>query len=139
MARLANPALKWSEVGPVATDSAAAATKPAFRKVPLAYCLVVLRTHEPEPGKFRWEIVDLAPGKMRCAWANSRDGRLMRLTPPRSSPCLVPPPPPRRAPRRPPGHPNLRNKVEKSWHPDFSDPLYSEILEATLVAEAQTI
>src|SRR5258707_7858699 len=54
-----NPPLKWSEVGPVA-KLPAAATTPDFPEASVAYCRWYWNVLEPEPGKFNWEIVDLA-------------------------------------------------------------------------------
>ena len=53
-----NPPLKWSEVGPVAKIPQAP-TKPDFPETSVAYCRWYWDAIEPEPGKFRWEIVDL--------------------------------------------------------------------------------
>src|ERR1035441_8718451 len=53
------PQLTWSESGPV-TELQQAATKPDFPEASIAYCRWYWSVIEPEPGKFRWDIVDLA-------------------------------------------------------------------------------
>jgi len=54
-----NPPLKWSEVGPV-TKLPQASTKPDFPGTTIAYLRWYWNALEPEPGKFHWDIVDLA-------------------------------------------------------------------------------
>src|SRR5439155_13619536 len=54
-----NPPLKWSEVGPVA-KLPQAPTKPDFPDTSISYGGCCLNEIETEPGKFHWEIVDLA-------------------------------------------------------------------------------
>src|ERR1700730_8000128 len=54
-----NPPLKWSEVGPV-TKMPAAAAKPDFPEASISYCRWYWESIEPERGKFRWDIIDLA-------------------------------------------------------------------------------
>jgi len=54
-----NPPLEWSEVGPVSKLPQAAA-KPDFPDTTIAYLRWYWNVLEPEPGKFRWDIVDLA-------------------------------------------------------------------------------
>src|SRR5450432_28162 len=51
-----NPPLEWSEVGPV-TKLAQAATNPDFPETTIAYLRWYWNAIEPEPGKFRWEII----------------------------------------------------------------------------------
>ncbi len=60
-----NPPLKWSEVGPV-TKLPQAATKPDFPDTSVAYCRWYWNVLEPEPGRFHWEIVDLALEEARA-------------------------------------------------------------------------
>ena len=60
-----NPALKWSEVGPVA-KLPQAATKPDFPDTSVSYCRWYWNVLEPEPGKYNWEIVDLAIDEARA-------------------------------------------------------------------------
>ncbi len=54
-----NAPLKWSEVGPV-TKLGQAPTKPDFPEASISYCRWYWNVLETEPGKFHWEIVDLA-------------------------------------------------------------------------------
>src|SRR3989454_6126533 len=54
-----NPPLKWSEVGPVA-KLPQAPTKPDFPDTSISYSVFCLKENKTEPGKFHWEIVDLA-------------------------------------------------------------------------------
>ena len=54
-----NPPLTWSESGPV-TKLSQAATPPNFPKASIAYCRWYWSVLEPKPGKFRWDIIDLA-------------------------------------------------------------------------------
>jgi hypothetical protein len=54
-----NPALEWSEVGPV-TKLPQAATKPDFPDTAIAYLRWYWNALEPEQGKIRWDIIDLA-------------------------------------------------------------------------------
>jgi hypothetical protein len=60
-----NPPLKWSELGPV-TKLPQAPTKPDFPESSISYCRWYWNVLEPEPGKFHWEIVDLALGEARA-------------------------------------------------------------------------
>ena len=54
-----NPALEWSEVGPT-EKVAQAATKPDFPETTIAYLRWYWNVLEPERGKYRWDILDLA-------------------------------------------------------------------------------
>src|SRR5215467_3896140 len=60
-----NPSLHWSEVGPVA-KLPQAASKPEFPDTTIAYLRWYWTALEPEPGKFHWEIVDLALQEARA-------------------------------------------------------------------------
>ena len=53
------PGLRWSEAGPV-EKVADAASKPDFPESSVAYLRWFWHQIEPEPGKYRWEIIDLA-------------------------------------------------------------------------------
>jgi hypothetical protein len=64
-----NPPLEWSEVGPV-TKLPQPATKPDFPDTTIAYLRWYWNALEPEQGKIRWEIVDLALEEAR-AWTDS--------------------------------------------------------------------
>src|SRR5207237_1601809 len=54
-----NPPLEWSEVGPI-TRLPQAATKPDFPDTSIAYLRWYWTALEPEQGKIRWDIIDLA-------------------------------------------------------------------------------
>jgi beta-galactosidase GanA len=58
-ARLRNPPLKWSEIGPV-EKVPQAASKPDFPDTTIAYLRWYWNALEPERGKYRWDIVDLS-------------------------------------------------------------------------------
>lgn len=53
------PGLRWSEAGPV-EKVADAAVKPDFPESTIAYIRWFWHQIEPEPGKYRWDIIDLA-------------------------------------------------------------------------------
>ena len=54
-----NPPFEWSERGPVAVLPQAPG-KPDFPDTSIAYLRWYWSALEPEPGKFHWEIIDLA-------------------------------------------------------------------------------
>ena len=54
-----NPGTRWSEVGPEAKTKPAAA-KPDFPDSSVAYIRWFWSQLEPEPGKYRWDILDIA-------------------------------------------------------------------------------
>ena len=54
-----NPPLEWSELGPV-TKLAQAGTRPDFPDTSIAYLRWYWNVLEPERGKYRWDIIDLA-------------------------------------------------------------------------------
>jgi len=54
-----NPPLEWSELGPV-EKLPQAATKPDFPDTTIAYLRWYWTALEPEHGKYRWDILDLA-------------------------------------------------------------------------------
>ncbi|PYX12093.1 MAG: DUF4832 domain-containing protein, partial [Acidobacteria bacterium] len=60
-----NPPLEWSEVGPV-TKLPQAATKPDFPDTTIAYLRWYWNALEPEQGKIRWDIIDLALEEARA-------------------------------------------------------------------------
>jgi len=60
-----NPPLEWSELGPVA-KLPHAATKPDFPDTTIAYLRWYWNALEPEQGKIRWEIIDLALEEARA-------------------------------------------------------------------------
>ena len=58
------PGPRWSEAGPV-EKVADAASKPDFPESSVAYLRWFWHQIEPEPGKYRWEIIDLALEEVR--------------------------------------------------------------------------
>jgi len=60
-----NPALEWSEVGPV-MKLPQAATPPDFPGTSIAYLRWYWTAIEPEQGKFHWEILDIALAEARA-------------------------------------------------------------------------
>src|SRR5215475_6521946 len=54
-----NPPLEWSELGPV-TKLPPSKTTPDFPDTTIAYLRWYWNALEPEQGKFRWDIIDLA-------------------------------------------------------------------------------
>src|SRR5258705_10599275 len=121
-----NPALKWSEIGPVAKIPQAA-TKPDFPEASVSYCRWYWDAIEPEPGKFRWEIVDLALEEAR-AHGQTLAIRLMPYSNQDPLPAWYRNSGPRRA-NKP------ADKDGEIWQPDFSDPLFLKYW-GELVAEA---
>ncbi len=114
-----NPKFTWSEFGPV-TRLQQAPTKPDFPDTSIAYVRWYWNTIEPEQGKYRWDIIDLALQE-----AKEHGQRLaIRLMPYAGKDGSIEPLPAwyqnsgaRRAnkPTDPDG---------SVWQPDFSDPLY---------------
>jgi hypothetical protein len=123
-----NPPLKWSEVGPV-TKLPQANPRPDFPGASIAYCRWYWDAIEPEHGKFRWDIIDLAIKEAR-EHGQRLAIRLMPYDEAGHSPI------PRwyqesgaRRANKP------TDKDGKIWQPDFSDPLYLKYW-GELVAEA---
>ena len=121
-----NPPLKWSEIGPV-TKLPQAATKPDFPETSIAYCRWYWNVLETEPGKFHWEIVDLALEEAR-AHGQTLAIRLMPYSNQDPLPDWYRSSGARRA-NKP------TNKDGEIWQPDFSDPLFLKYW-GELVAEA---
>ena len=110
-----NPPLKWSEVGPV-TKLLRAPAKPDFPDTSIAYCRWYWNALEPEQGKFRWEIVDLALKEAR-EHGQALAIRLMPYSNQDPLPEWYQNSGARRA-NKP------TDKDGNIWQPDFSDPLY---------------
>lgn len=121
-----NPPLKWSEVGPV-TKLPAATAKPDFPDASVAYCRWYWNVLEPEPGKFNWEIVDLAIEEAR-AHGQKLAIRLMPYSNQDPLPEWYRKSGAKRANKD-------SDKDGKIWQPDFSDPLFLKYW-SELVAEA---
>ena len=121
-----NPPLKWSEVGP-AMKLPQATTKPDFPDTSVSYCRWYWNVLEPEPGKFHWEILDLALAEARV------HGQTLAI---RLMPYSNQDPLPewyRNSGARRANKPT--DKDGAIWQPDFSDPLYLKYW-GELVAEA---
>src|SRR5260370_5414088 len=121
-----NPPLKWSEVGPV-TKLPQAPAKPDFPETSISYCRWYWNVLEPEPGKFHWEIVDLALEEAR-ANGQTLAIRLMPYSNQDPLPAWY-----RNSGARRANKPT--DKDGEIWQPDFSDPLYLKYC-GELVAEA---
>jgi hypothetical protein len=123
-----NAGVKWSEQGP-ASSLAAPAEKPDFPPATVAYDRWYWDTLEPEQGKVRWDIIDLA-----LAEARRHGQRLMIRLMPYGSDQQHPLPKWYRdsGARRANSDSSEDGKI---WQPDFSDPLYLKAWGA-LVTEA---
>jgi len=121
-----NSPLKWSEVGPV-TKLPQALTKPDFPETSISYCRWYWNVLETEPGKFHWEIVDLALEEAR-AHGQTLAIRLMPYSNQDPLPAWY-----RNSGARRANKPT--DKDGEIWQPDFSDPLYFKYW-GELVAEA---
>src|SRR5438067_3375212 len=121
-----NPPLKWSEVGPV-TKLPQAASKPDFPETSISYCRCYWNVLETKPGKFHWEIVDLALEEAR-AHGQTLAIRLMPYSNQDPLPAWYRNSGARRANK-------ATDKDGEIWQPDFSDPLFLKYW-GELVAEA---
>jgi Domain of unknown function (DUF4832)/Beta-galactosidase len=121
-----NPLLKWSELGPTEKLPQAAA-KPDFPDTSIAYLRWYWNVLEPERGKYRWDIIDLALEEAR-----THGQKLAIRLMPYSNQDPLPEWYRNSGARR-------ANKPEdndgKIWQPDFSDPLFLKYW-GELVAEA---
>jgi hypothetical protein len=123
-----NPPLEWSERGPE-TKLAQAPTKPDFPDTSIAYCRWYWETLEPEPGEFRWDIIDLAIEEAR-AHGQTLAIRLMPYSDQDPLPAWFRSSGARRANK--PG-----DKDGSIWQPDFSDPLYLKAWGELVAAAGQ--
>lgn len=121
-----NPPLSWSEVGPVA-KLPPAATKPDFPDTTIAYLRWYWNAFEPEQGKLRWDIIDLALEEAR-AHGQKLAIRLMPYSNKDPLPEWYQKSGARRA-NKP------TDKDGDIWQPDFSDALYLKYW-GNVVAEA---
>ncbi len=121
-----NSGVGWSEAGPV-SPLAAPAVAPDFPQSSVAYCRWFWATIEPEQGKFRWEIIDLA-----LAEARRHGQRLMIRVAPYDQEHPLPKWYRESGARRANSDSSKDGKI---WQPDFSDPLYL-MHWSTLVTEA---
>jgi hypothetical protein len=110
-----NAGLEWSEEGPT-TKLSPAATAPEYPDTSIAYCRWFWDVIEPEPGKFRWDIVDNAIVEARTHHQRLAI-RLMPYDPKHPLPEWY----------RSSGARRSNKPTEKDgaiWQPDFTDPLY---------------
>jgi len=121
-----NPPLSWSEVGPV-TKLPQPRSKPDFPDTTIAYLSWYWNAFEPEQGKLRWDIIDLALDEAR-AHGQKLAIRLMPYSNKDPLPEWYQNSGARRANK--PG-----DKDGNIWQPDFSDPLYLKYW-GNVVAEA---
>jgi len=121
-----NPVLTWSERGPEA-KLPEAPSKPDFPGTSIAYLRWYWDTLEPEPGKFRWDVVDLALEEAR-KHGQTLAIRLMPYSNHDPLPAWYRNSAARRANK-------ASDKDGDIWQPDFSDPLYLKYWEE-LVTEA---
>jgi len=121
-----NPPLEWSEVGPVSKLPQATAP-PNFPDTTIAYLRWYWSAFEPEPGKFRWDIMDLALEEAR-AHGQTLAIRLMPYSDKDPLPEWYQKSGARRANK-------TSDKDGAIWQPDFSDPLFLKYW-GELVAEA---
>jgi len=110
-----NPGLGWSEEGPTGKIPGAQ-TPPDFPDTSIAYCRWFWDVIEPEPGRFRWEIIDNAISQAR-AHHQKLALRLMPYDPKHPLPVWY-----RNSGARRANQPT--DKDGNVWQPDFTDPLY---------------
>jgi len=110
-----NPGLEWSEEGPT-TKLPAAATQPDFPDTSISYCRWFWDTIEPVPGKFRWDIIDLALAEARDHHQRLAI-RLMPYDPKHPLPEWYQNSGARRANKS-------TDKDGGIWQPDFAEPLF---------------
>jgi hypothetical protein len=121
-----NPGVEWSEEGPIKILTPPS-SRPDFPMSTVAYCRWHWSTLEPEQGKVRWDIIDLA-----LAQAHQHGQRLaMRLMP--YDPKHALPEWYRNSGARRANSDS--SKDGKIWQPDFSDPLYYKYW-STLIRQA---
>ncbi len=121
-----NPDLKWSEEGPN-TKLEDAANPPVFPDTSIAYCRWFWSAIEPEHGKYRWDIIDVALEQAR----EHHQFLAIRLMPYDQKHPL-----PEWYRNSGAGRANKpADKDGDIWQPDFSDPLYLKYW-GELVAEA---
>jgi hypothetical protein len=121
-----NPGIRWSEVGPV-TRLEDAPASPDFPVTLVAYLRWFWFQLEPEPGKYRWEIIDAALEEAR-RHNQTLAIRLMPYDRLRALPEWY-----RNSGARRANKPT--DKDGDIWSPDATDPLYLKYWGA-LVAEA---
>lgn len=121
-----NPPFTWSERGPV-EELRDASSKPDFPDTSIAYLRWYWSALEPEPGKFRWDIIDIALESAR-KHHQTLAIRLMPYSDRDPLPSWYRNSGARRANK-------ATDKDGDIWQPDFSDPSYLKFW-SELVAEA---
>ena len=110
-----NPGTRWSEKGPE-TRELPASSKPDFPASSLAYFRWFWSQLEPEPGRYRWDIIDLALEQARLH-SQTLDFRLMPYDQGHPLPEWYRNSGARRANK-------ATDKDGNIWSPDAADPLY---------------
>jgi hypothetical protein len=123
-----NPALGWSEEGPV-VKLAPAAGAVDFPASSIAYCRWFWEAIEPEQGKIRWEILDEALRQAR-AHQQTLAIRLMPYDEKHPLPEWYRQSGARRANQ-------ATDKDGEIWQPDFADPLYLKFWGALVAAAGE--
>ena len=121
-----NPPLTWSEEGPT-EKLVDPQQKPDFPSTSVSYCRWVWDVIEPERGKFRWEIIDLALAEAR-KHGQTLAIRLMPYTDKHALPDWY-----RGSGARRANKPS--DKDGSIWQPEYTDPLFLKYW-GELVAEA---
>jgi hypothetical protein len=122
-----NPALGWSEEGPVGKGALGNAVDAPLSSI--SYCRWFWETFEPEQGKIRWEIVDEALRQAR-AHHQMLAIRLMPYDQKHPLPEWY-----RKSGARRANQPT--DKDGDIWQPDFADPLYLKYWGAAVAAAGQ--
>ena len=120
-----NPGTRWSEVGPEAKAKPAAA-KPDFPDSSVAYIRWFWSQFEPEPGKYRWDILDIA-----LESAREHHQKLMIRIMPYDQDHPLPEWYQQSGARR---INKATDKDGKIWQPDADDPTYAKTWGALVAA-----
>ena len=123
-----NPGSRWSEAGPSAAADPAPA-KPDFPESSIAYYRWFWSQIEPEPGKFRWDVIDLALERARDH-QQMVDFRLMPYDQSHPLPEWY-----RNSGARRANRPEDRDG--NVWSPDANDPAYTQRWGAFTAAAGQ--
>jgi hypothetical protein len=122
-----NAGMRWSEAGPSAAAEASS-TRPDFPESSLAYYRWFWSQIEPEPHKYRWDIIDLAIGRARSQH-QMLDFRLMPYDQSHPLPDWY-----RNSSARRANRPEDRDG--NVWSPDADDPAYARQWGALVKAAA---
>ncbi len=119
------PTLRWSEAGPTQRGAQSGA-RPDFPGSSLAYCRWFWSEIEPQPGKYRWEVIDTALEEAR-AHRQTLDFRIMPYDQGHPLPEWY-----RNSGARRANKPT--DKDGEIWSPDGDDPLYLKHWGALVLA-----